>query len=57
MISVSSTPMLPLRASHNFLKIKKDKTSFVLHLMFIKCLTNLLAFHEKDTQQTWNRRK
>ena len=57
MISVSSTPMLPLRASHTFLKIKKDKNSSVLHLMFINCLTNLLAFHDKDTQQTWKRRK
>ena len=31
---------------HNILKLKKDKTSSVLHLMFIKYLINLLAFHD-----------
>ena len=59
MISVSSTPMLPMGALHNFLKIRKKKkeTSSVLHLMSIKYLTNLLAFHDKNTQQSRNRRK
>ena len=57
MISVSSTPMLPLGALHNFLKIKKKETSSVPHLMSIKYLINLLAFHGKNTQKSRNRRK
>ena len=58
MISVSSTPMLPLGALHNFLRIKKKyETSSVPHLMSIKCLVNLLAFHDKSTQQSRNGRK
>ena len=58
MISVSSTPMLPLGALHNFLRIKKKyETSSVPHLMSIKYLINLLAFHDKSTQQSRKRRK
>ena len=59
MISVSSTPMVPLGALHNFLKIKKKKyeTSSVPHLMFINYLMNLLVFHDKSTQQCRNGRK
>ena len=58
MISVSSTSMLPPGALHNFLKIKKKyETSSVPHLMSIKYLINLLAFHENNIQQNRNRRK
>ena len=58
MISVSSTPMVPLGALHNFLKIKKKyETSSVPLLMSIKYLKNLVPFHDKNTQQSRNRRK
>lgn len=47
MISVSLTLASTASITRNFLKIKKVKTSSVLHLMFIKCLTNLLCLKPK----------